>query len=284
MSALGVGLFFGSVVAIFLSFSAFEEDNEFPIKSLLLVAGSVAIFVTPSVIEGFWGFIVGAAVPPLMLYFLRYGAIQEIGERRRLEAEKKEQARLERIERKKLARSKRDKWVEGLAADAQSNACKARMLEDGSGQDCVVMFARGRNAVRIIPYQLDEEFFELDAIELALTDIISLDIARPKVTKTRKKTVPVSIVENKRKSPVGRAAVGGVLLGPVGAVVGAASGLNAKTETRIENREVSERYETDGDPQLVVGTKLDDFPVLKLKFDPVANAETWMFKIRGAQS
>jgi hypothetical protein len=75
-----------------------------------------------------------------------------------------------------------------------------------------------------------------------------------------------------------------VLLGPAGLVIGAASGLNGKIETNVEERRIAEKVSELGAPQLIIGTSDPQRPVLKLKFDDPEVASEWMYRIRGAQA
>ena len=283
MSAFGFGLLLGSFGAVVVAVNAFSKDNINVIQIIIVVLGFFGLLVGPSIVGGLPDFLIGALSPPVLLYALRYKPIQKNVEAKRIEVEA---ARLKREDRQRLRQCAQDRltdYLESLTNEGWRGVCNAKLLADRQSQDCAVMLSDDRGDLRIVVYELGTEFTCEEPLTFHLRDILSLTVARPKITKTRKKIAPVSIVENKRKSPVARGILGGVLLGPAGLVVGAASGLNSKTITKIEQHEVTEFYEAEGDPQLIIGTTRDDYPVLKMKFDPTSDAEKWMFRIQAAQ-
>lgn len=284
MSALGFGLFLGSVGAAAVSTVAFSEEHDnIPIKTLILAGGIAGWLLVPAVFEGFFDFLIGLASPPLLLYAIRYRAIQEIREKALEALRQREAEGNARKLRRQAAQGELETWFNGMKDGGAVGLCRAKFMGHKSSQDCAFHLSSDRKTLQITPFECREELTRESVILIPLRDVLSSSVAKPKITRTRTKKVPVSIVENKRKSPVARGLVGGVLLGPAGLVVGAASGLNAKTGTRVEHHDVTESYETDGDPQLILGTANEEFPILKFKFDPVTLAEEWMFKIQAAQ-
>lgn len=191
-----------------------------------------------------------------------------------------------------LAKKARDDEIENLVAawkkaqsiDGWQFVCEAKIMHISGYPECFFMMSDNGLLLKMNEFERNVPLVVKENAYLNINQIISINTARPKITKSRKTSVPVSIVESKNKSPVARGLIGGAILGPAGIVIGAASGLNSKTTTRIENRDSYESYETQGDPQLIMGTTSPELPVLKLKFSAPELADEWMFRIRGLQA
>lgn len=284
MSAFGFGLFLGSIGALAVSVDAFSEEEGFRIRILIFASGFLCLFAVPPLVEGPADFFIGIFSPPGLLFAVRHRTIQSNRQAKKDIEIDLQLKRQEAAARKKIALAERDSWLKSLSEDGWLGVCNSKLLKDNTSLDCAFMLSSDRNLIQIFPYEALEKFIYKTPIELTVREILSLNVVTPRIVKSRIKIVPVSIVENKTKSPVARGLIGAVLLGPAGLVVGAASGLNAKTGTRVENHKVTEKYEADGDPQLIIGTSRDDYPVLKIKFEPVSLAEEWLYKIQAAQN
>lgn len=79
-------------------------------------------------------------------------------------------------------------------------------------------------------------------------------------------------------------AFGGAILRPTGLILGAASGLNAKTTTTMKSETVYKSYDGHGLPQLIIGTTRDDYPYFKIQCATQEVADEWAFRIRGRQA
>ncbi len=103
----------------------------------------------------------------------------------------------------------------------------------------------------------------------------------PQVLKTvsRKETTALAVPKN--KSAIGRGVAGALVLGPVGAVLGAASALTP--ETRIVEHEHQRQSEimVDGKPILVVETSSLTRPIVKIEFEKLIDAESWLVVLKG---
>jgi len=177
-----------------------------------------------------------------------------------------------------------NEFVEAMAEKGWKYISKAKLMHKSGQPPCLFMTSENGQLIQFMEYSIAEKFHSSDPQFLSINQVISLNIARPDVTDSRKKTVHLPITESQEKSPVARGLAGGAIMGPAGLILGAASGLNSRTKTRIETKTVYEQYEKKGDPQLIVGTSSPDVPVLKLKFDPPSLADEWMFRIRALQS
>jgi hypothetical protein len=284
MSALGFGVFVGCAISGLIIPRAFRSQEAKASGCIVLGMIAVVGLALPTVFGTVPDFIIGALVIPVLLAGGRWQAIQAISE----ELEVKRAEAKAAYEARELRRSEAAKaeiaWIGDYATKGWKYVSRAKLMHASGQPNCVFMMSDNDLLLQICSFETREEFLPGSPIVLNVNQVLGLNIAKPKITKTREKIVPVSIVENKRKSPVGRGLVGGALLGPAGLVLGAASGLNSKTSTKVEERTVTEQYETEGDPQLIIGTSIPDEPVLKIKFDPPSLADEWLFRIQGAQS
>lgn len=280
MSALGFGLFVGALASIVtVTHRAFDRPGG--ANFFLLVFGVSAWVITPELIEGFLGFVVGAAIPPIVAALALNSKIDLLAQQKANDDERRAGERAANQMRRDAARAAADSWPSEQAG--WNHISKAKMMHVAGQPTCYFMIDEKGASLRIATYQLSQEFTIESDFQVAVRRIISMNVASPSVTKTRTKTVPVTTVHHEKKSPVARGLVGGVLLGPAGLVLGAASGLNSKATSTVSHEKVLEDYETVGDPQLIIGTSDQTYPVLKFKFDPPTLAEEWMYRILGAQ-
>jgi hypothetical protein len=205
----------------------------------------------------------------------------------RQEAEAK--ARREEDEERKAAEQQlKERKIGEYAQESQSDGwdyiSQGKLMHIPGQPPCFMMMSVKNRKLRFDRYSYDDSLVIEDVFEIFTRDILSITVARPKTKETRKEMVPVSIVESKNKSPIGRGLVGGALLGPAGLVLGAASGLNAKTSTRIEHETVYREYEGLGAPQLIIGTNVMERPVLKVRCETQELADDWLYRIRALQS
>jgi hypothetical protein len=175
-------------------------------------------------------------------------------------------------------------WVVKRQAEGWAYASRGKLMHKIGQPECIMFLSGTAPLLRVDEFQMDGELRFENPIYLNIKQIISISTARPRMTKSRKETVPVSIVASKNKSPVARGLIGGALLGPAGIVIGAASVLNSKIETKIERETVYREYEGYGAPQLIIGTNCDQQPILKIRCANQEVADEWMFRIRGRQS
>ena len=108
-------------------------------------------------------------------------------------------------------------------------------------------------------------------IELATVATVAVEVPEHAKTVTRQDQMPVAVKAN--RSPVARTLVGAVLLGPVGALAGAASGLGGKTTVQYHAMEREETVTVKGDPRLVL--TFDDATQLSILFEPAHMANHW---------
>ncbi|HEX8301544.1 hypothetical protein [Sphingomonas sp.] len=280
MSALGFGLFGGSLIAaVAVGPRAFRQPGTFSI--IVLLAGVAGWIGMPASIPGFFGFLVGLAVIPAISELTFQSRIREKNEQFRAEQESRQNEQKALEERRASAQADVNAWPS--SQPAWTHISKGRLMHVKGQPKCFFMLSESKALLRIVEYSDDPDFDVASEFGLPLQAVISLNTAQPTVTKKRSKQVPITAIETKNKSPVARGLVGGALLGPAGLVLGAASGLNSKVSSSVHYETVSEEYDTLGDPQLIIGTSNADRPVVKIKFDPPNLADEWLFRIQGAQ-
>jgi hypothetical protein len=205
----------------------------------------------------------------------------ELSEQRHLDEERRVAEAQAYQDRRAAAKEDAGRWPSEQIGSTYIT--KGRLMHVNGQPKCFFMLTNGGADLRIVEYKDGPDFSVDNDITVPISQVISLNVASPTVTRTRTKTVPVTVVEKKNKSPVGRGLVGGVLLGPAGLVLGAASGLNSNLASTVKHENVNETYDTLGDPQLIIGTTNPDQPVFKIKFDPPGLADEWMYRLHAAQ-
>ncbi|RYX80510.1 hypothetical protein EON83_28350 [bacterium] len=280
MSALGFGLLVGALATICtVIHRAFERPGG--INVFLLVSGISALVITPDLIKGFLGFIVGATIPPMVAALALHSKINAMAHQKAVDDERRAGDRAARQALREAAQAAADSWPSEQTG--WNHISKAKMMHVAGQPSCYFMIDEKGGSLRVATYQVSQDFTLDSDFQVPVRGVISMNVASPSVTKTRTKTVPVTTIHHEKKSPVARGLVGGILLGPAGLVLGAASGLNSKATSTVSQEKILEDYETVGDPQLIIGTSDQTYPVLKFKFDPPTLAEEWMYRILGAQ-
>lgn len=148
------------------------------------------------------------------------------------------------------------------------------------------VFALSENGllVRYLTYDDTKADFEKRKDRtFAARSVLSLDVVIPDVTKTRTNYERVAEPVQKNRSVVGRAAVGGVVLGPLGAVVGGMTGLQPNTKIVERTVKKTETYQTKGPSVLVIGLRDVSEPVLRVMFDPSKLSNEWWYRLNAAR-
>lgn len=124
----------------------------------------------------------------------------------------------------------------------------------------------------------------LKARDIATARIRSVRVYQGQTVLTTSVKQEREVIEpGKSKSSIKRAIVGGIVLGPVGAVVGAVSGIGTHQPTiRTVSEYIPQTKAIDGDPYLI--TECDDLsePILELKMPSLTDAENWRARIEAA--
>jgi hypothetical protein len=150
------------------------------------------------------------------------------------------------------------------------------------GRTALFGIKKDNSAIGVVTYRLDDDEFQPGtSLEVPVGMVLSAKVERDDVRETfyRNEVVPVAI--NNRKSSVGRALVGGALLGPAGVVMGAASGLGGRSDIITKTQKVADERIVKGPPLLVIGTATNG--VLHISFAVESHAEHWANQIQAAR-
>lgn len=152
--------------------------------------------------------------------------------------------------------------------------------EQASGRSPGRMLAKlllGKAAARLVEYHLDGGFTIVNDQSVSSGEMLSVAITNPLVSDAWYRTEYVP--KQKQRSVIGRAAVGGVLLGPVGAVVGAISGLDGASRG-VEERLTLQARMVPGPPHLVITTTSHICPVLEIELDDHDATVRWLARLQ----
>lgn len=119
---------------------------------------------------------------------------------------------------------------------------------------------------------------------LPVSSIKSISVSQP----TKSKTVvhvdqtPVAVQANK-KSPGGRALVGAVVAGPIGAIVGAATGLSNESKIELHQTRRSQEITVRDPAVLIIGTSDFKRPTIRLAFGDNTILNQWSSRLWAAR-
>lgn len=219
------------------------------------------------------------AILVIILFFAMQAGQSKFNEDQEQKAIRHE-ARVEEQKRKSAAEKI---WKDHVTKDGWQFITSARMMKCHGDPPCHVLASSDGSLLR---FDRRDDVFALDAeplLTLGMNEIVSLDIVRPMTTRQRSVEVPETVTTVRRKSPVKRGLVGGVLLGPAGLVLGAASGLKDDTTTKTQMKKVTEQYQVEGDPRLAIGTSNPSNPYFEVRFIDSRESEQWLHRIKAFQ-
>lgn len=154
-----------------------------------------------------------------------------------------------------------------------------------NGVPGMVAIAENGLLMKLVTYSEQEEDYILaDNLVISPKAILSFDVVIPEKSRIVTHTDKVPVTVKQKRSTVGRAAVGGLLLGPVGVAVGAASGLNGKDKVEYHEVKRNETITEKGAALLVLGIKDPVNPKLTIKFDKAGEANEWWYRIQSARA
>ncbi|MCB4861960.1 hypothetical protein K7W03_20420 [Sphingobium sp. PNB] len=144
--------------------------------------------------------------------------------------------------------------------------------------NCVIAIAKDRSSIRIARYFETAERYLLSKDEkIDISNMATAEVVIPEhqETVTRTDKVPVAVKQN--RSPVARTLVGAVLLGPVGAVAGAASGLGGKTIVEYHGMERQETITVKDAPRFILMLKGGE--KITIDFERPQSAGEWHHRL-----
>ncbi|QCQ98501.1 hypothetical protein [Brevundimonas sp. SGAir0440] len=106
-------------------------------------------------------------------------------------------------------------------------------------------------------------------------DIVDVTVTQDDVIETYTRTVSTPVSVAKKKSSIGRALVGGVLLGPAGAVVGAVSGAATTSQIKTVVTKQQDTRVVAGPPTLTITLSGKPYTFERVTFATMDEARSW---------
>lgn len=132
---------------------------------------------------------------------------------------------------------------------------------------------------QISPHRVWNDFRVESDREFTFDEIRAVAFEQGEIVETYNRVVTTPVAVAKKKSAIGRGLVGGVLLGPAGMVLGAASGVSQTTQIKhIKTVEVAERTVA-GPPTVVLTTKDRHSLFVKIEMGSADEARAWVLWI-----
>lgn len=160
-----------------------------------------------------------------------------------------------------------------IANDLQDPEAKRLKLDGKYG---FLSVKAGRSELRVVQISSSVEKFELTIDRtIPFSDIRTVEFVQDDKRETYRRAVTTPVALAKNKSAIGRGLAGGVLLGPAGLLLGAASALTPETKiVEHKSSELAERT-VKGPPMLVITTRDRENPFIRLQFDDVDEARSY---------
>ncbi len=105
--------------------------------------------------------------------------------------------------------------------------------------------------------------------------IVEVAVSQDDVTETYIRTVSTPVAVAKKKSSIGRALVGGLLLGPAGAVVGAVSGAATTSQIKTVVTTQEDTRTVAGPPTLTLTVRGNPYSFERVTFSTMDEARSW---------
>jgi len=271
------------LTAIWFPAKAVKKENYGNTVGLILLGGVLVeffLFLAPSDLGhsgGFLAFCYGVllpTIPSIMLAQpgLKRNKIIDLADREAFAVRRQALDELRgraRVDEVAFRESFDDDWVH--------NGCTV------DGATTIIALKKDFRAVCIVSYEVGDVFSAGVVKDIPIEQIISCELQRENIVEKFYRTELVPVSQSNKRSPVGRAVVGGLLLGPAGLVMGAASGLGGKTTITTKEIQVRDERVVEGPPVLVLSTVNEQNDRFKIRFAEDALAEHWEHQIRAAR-
>jgi hypothetical protein len=218
--------------------------------------------------------LLGLLIPLLVFFNLdnfsgKNSAIADIKiQENKLKSELRERALFEKDEYKN---NMRDLWV--------FNECAI------NNNASIIALSKNYKNLKFIRYDATGEFTITQEDIISIKDVWSENIKVNYQMGSETKTVIVPTKIQNTRSPVKRAVVGAIILGPVGAIVGAASGLGGEKTIVSQEKSVTTAKMMAQSPELEVHIRTPDgIKKTSIVFYGQSHAEHWLKQIRLAKS
>lgn len=162
--------------------------------------------------------------------------------------------------------------VERFEAELDEKWPVRHVREPSWRERAYLMMSGDQKRLASVRLKLREEVITEWEYDIALSSIVSVELQQEEKTIMRLETTGIT----KKSGSLGRAAVGGVLFGGAGAIVGAASAGSTSVQTTTSKSETLK-----GPVYLVIGTIDMMHPLHKTRMGSRAEAENWLHRIRG---
>lgn len=139
-----------------------------------------------------------------------------------------------------------------------------------------LMLREAQPQIRYIQARFGDATETLTDRAFATESIIAVEIEQE--TQTVMNYTSTASTKTAKRSPLMRAAVGGMLLGGVGAIVGATSaGSTSKTDVTTEGKSQTVK----GAIYLIIATNDIQDPMIKIEMPDMITAQQWLYRLRG---
>lgn len=200
-------------------------------------------------------------------------------------AKETRQAELTEISRRQTAEFEARMQQATTAREAYFNSLGAHWLIrtpcEESNQKVDLLISADAALLRVVPRRSSAAFEAAEVYDVELRNVVEARVERPTKYRTVTRTEDVYVPQANRKSTLGRTLAGGVLLGPIGAMAGAASSMKGPPPKK-ETRTIDEQVPYEGAPFLYVTTRDLHRPTLRFEFYSVQVAEEWRSRIVAA--
>lgn len=147
-------------------------------------------------------------------------------------------------------------------------------------QRCLAAITSDTLAIEAYPLFETKPTDSADKIVVALETVLSLEWGESAQLRRVLIKEKEAVLVHHRRSPVARGLASAALLGPVGGVLGAASGLNGKTELKHVEKKVTKYVETSGPRSILIGTSDLSRPVVRVRAPSASKTEEWFYRLR----
>lgn len=168
-----------------------------------------------------------------------------------------------------LCRRGEDDAMIGATADGLRLACWKRPDET------FIEIVPGRVALPSHIKQGALDFTLTDTFDIPFPDIVQVTAQQDNVVETFTRTTNTPVATAKKKSAIGRGLVGGAVLGPVGMVLGAASGATTTTQVKTVVTTSEDTRVVAGPPTLTLTMRGTPYRIERLEFDTIDQARSW---------
>lgn len=143
------------------------------------------------------------------------------------------------------------------------------------GLPALLSHVDGQSGVRIIMLRAPLVFEITSDVVIQFSAIRAVEFVQDDVVETYMRRVTTPVAVQKKKSAIGRGLVGGVLLGPAGLLLGAASGVAPSTKIVEHTVSHADQRIIKGPPTMMLTTRERVDPFIRIEFAKPDDARAW---------